>query len=76
MMQILFTLKCDDCGEFFEELRSSLKPDVQEWAMNAGDLNDTAGMAGWFFNPKTRKHWCIDCSSALHNLSPYQSSES
>lgn len=70
MLQILITLKCDDCGKFFEELRSSSKADLQEWAMNAGELDDTADLAGWFFNAKTRKHWCIDC--AAESNSPRQ----
>ncbi len=65
MLQILITLKCDDCGGFFEELRSSQKPDLDEWALSAGNLNETAGLAGWFFNPKTSKHWCIDCVDVM-----------
>lgn len=61
MIQVLITLKCDDCGALFEELRSSLHPDPEEWASSAAQLNETATLVGWCFNPKTHKHWCNDC---------------
>ena len=66
MLEILITLKCDDCGGLFEELRSSRGTDLDDWVLRAGNLNETAALAGWFFNAKTDKHWCIECLEPMH----------
>jgi hypothetical protein len=69
MIRAVFTIQCDVCGELFEQLRMSQKPDPGEWALSAGDLNCTASMDGWYFNSHTRKHWCMDCLVDLQGSS-------
>lgn len=66
MIRALFIIQCDICGDFFEELRQSNRPEPNDWALEAGSLQATATEEyGWFFNSKIRKHWCIDCLSEL-----------
>lgn len=66
MLRVLFTLECNECGHLFDELRNTCTRDTEEWANQASDLNDTAGLVGWSFNPSTNKHWCTDCRNAMH----------
>jgi len=63
MIRAIYTIQCDVCGEFFEQVRTGLKPDEDrnDWGLHAGVLQATAAEDGWFFNSKTRKHWCPDC---------------
>jgi len=67
MIRATFTIQCDVCGDLFEQLRTCDKPInvSNDWALNSGDLLDTAGTEGWYFNGKTRKHWCPDCLEDL-----------
>lgn len=65
MLRVLFTLGCDECGHLFDELRNTFTRDTEQWANQAADLNDTAGLVGWSFNPTTNKHWCTDCRLAM-----------
>lgn len=63
MIRATFTIQCDVCGDLFEQLRICDKPISlsNQWALNAGTLLEAAGEDGWYFNSKTRKHWCADC---------------
>lgn len=63
MIRATFTIQCDVCSDLFEQLRTCDKPvaDSNDWALNAGTLLATASDEGWYFNSKTRKHWCSDC---------------
>ena len=63
MIRALFFIQCDVCGDFFEQVRTSLQPSNErnDWALPAGDLQGSAEEDGWFFNSKLRKHWCADC---------------
>ena len=64
MLTVMFVIHCDVCGEMYDRLRSCCEPDPTLWSLTAGDLQDTCGTEDfWFFNPKTRKHWCLDCRS-------------
>jgi hypothetical protein len=65
MLRVLFTIECDECNCLFGELRDTGTRDTEEWANNAWDLNDTANLVGWCFNPNTNKHWCTDCRAAM-----------
>lgn len=69
MIRALFFIQCDVCGDFFEQMRTSLHPSNErnDWALPAGDLQCSATQEGWFFNSKTRKHWCTDCLCDLHS---------
>jgi hypothetical protein len=69
MIRAIFFIQCDVCGDFFEQIETGLQPntDRNDWALHAGNLLGTATQDGWFFNPKTRKHWCLDCLCALHS---------
>jgi hypothetical protein len=62
MLTVIFVIQCDICGDFYEKQRSSNQPDPTLWSLLAGSLQETCGTEDfWFFNPKTRKHWCFDC---------------
>jgi hypothetical protein len=65
MIRTMFTIQCDVCGDLFEQIRQSNRPEPNEWALNAGELNESSSMEGWYFNQKTCKHWCVDCLSEL-----------
>lgn len=71
MIRAVFTIQCDVCGDLFEQLRMSQQPDPNDWAFNAGDLNCTASMDGWYFNSNTRKHWCVGCLIDLQDQSSH-----
>ncbi len=66
MLRVLYTIECNECGHIFEELRSTFTRSTEDWANQASDLNDTACLVGWSFNPSTNKHWCTDCRQAMH----------
>jgi hypothetical protein len=63
MIRAMFFIQCDVCGDFFEQVRTSLQPGVErnDFAIPAGTLQGSADEDGWFFNSKLRKHWCPDC---------------
>lgn len=65
MLKILFTVQCDVCGDFLEQMLSSTTANQNECAIQAGSLIEAAEMEGWFFNSKTRKFWCVDCMLSL-----------
>ena len=65
MLKILFTVQCDVCGDFFEQMLASTTANQNECAIQAGSLIETAEMEGWFFNSSTRKFWCADCILSL-----------
>lgn len=66
MLRVIFTLECDECSSLFGELRDTWTRSTEEWANQAWDLNDTAGLVGWSFNPSTNKHWCTGCRLDMH----------
>jgi hypothetical protein len=64
MLTVLFMIQCDICGEIYEQIRTSCRPEPQEWSLIAGVLQATCTTEDfWFFNSKTRKHWCLDCKT-------------
>lgn len=65
MLRILFTVQCDVCGKFFEQMQTNTTADQNECSVQAGSLIAMAEMEGWFFNSNTRKFWCADCMLAL-----------
>lgn len=67
MLTVVFMIRCDLCGDSFEQIRSSSIPDPTEWALYAGDLQETAATdGGWFFSMKTRRHACDECRSSWY----------
>ncbi len=65
MLRVLFTLECNECGHLFEELRNTHTRNTEEWANQASELNDTASLVGWSFNPSTNRHWCTGCRTEM-----------
>jgi hypothetical protein len=65
MLRILFTVQCDVCGDFFEQLSAGTTANQNDCALRAGGIIETAMMEGWFFNEKTRQFWCVDCMVTL-----------
>ena len=70
MLTVMFTIQCDVCGEMYEQIRTSCRPEPQEWSLFAGELQATCTTEDfWFFNSKTRKHWCLDCKNEFDDCS-------
>jgi hypothetical protein len=65
MLRILFTVQCDVCGDFFEQLSTGTTARQNDCALHAGGMIEAAQEEGWFFNDKTRQFWCIDCLLSL-----------
>ncbi|MBZ0185082.1 MAG: hypothetical protein K8F91_02445 [Candidatus Obscuribacterales bacterium] len=61
MLRILFTVQCDVCGDFFQQVSTCNTANQNACAILAGDIIEAAQEDGWYFNGKTRQFWCVDC---------------